>query len=80
MAALKGQQVASLATLVAIRDDPDAPAAARIAAARDILDRTMGKPAQRVEASPQWPVSSAPVAEVARLEAEVRHLLKDAPP
>ena len=56
-----------------IRDDPEAPAAARVQAARDILDRTLGRPRQRVETS-AWVTTEDPVAEVARLEAEVKRL------
>jgi hypothetical protein len=72
MAELKTQELASLATLVEIRDDPKAPAAARVQAARDILDRAMGRPVARVEAVNEV-TSSDPVGEVRMLEAEGRH-------
>ncbi|MCY0900242.1 MAG: terminase small subunit [Firmicutes bacterium] len=41
----------SLRTLVAIRDDPDAPASARLRAAQDLLDRAGYKPADRIEST-----------------------------
>jgi hypothetical protein len=70
------EQYNSLATLVEIRDNPKVPAAARIASARDILDRALGKPTQRIEAV-GMPVSSDPVAEVAQLSEEISRLKKD---
>lgn len=39
----------ALETLVAIMEDKDAPHAARVAAARDILDRGHGKPRQTTD-------------------------------
>ena len=41
----------SLRTLVAIRDDPDAPASARLRAAQDLLDRAGYKPTEHVEST-----------------------------
>jgi hypothetical protein len=43
------EAVASLRTLVAIRDDPHAPAMARLRAAQDLLDRAGYRPAERLE-------------------------------
>jgi hypothetical protein len=44
----QGQTVRSIHVLVAIRDDERAPHAARIAAARELLDRAYGKPTQPI--------------------------------
>ena len=74
----KSERINSLATLMEIRDNPEAPAAARVQCARDILDRTLGKPVQRIETAGEV-TSSDPVAEVERLEAEVKRLREDSP-
>ena len=63
----------SLETLVKLRDSTNVPAAARISCARDILDRGLGKPVQRIETT-NVPVSDDPVAEVERLEQEVNRM------
>ena len=60
----------SLNTLRELRDNPRVPAQARISCARDILDRALGKPVQRIESS-NVPTSDDPAAEIERLEAEV---------
>jgi hypothetical protein len=73
----KAETLSSLATLVEIRDNPKAPASARVDCARDILDRTLGKAVQRVETAAQV-TSEDPVAEVARLESEVKRLREEA--
>jgi hypothetical protein len=57
----------SLVTLVEIRDDTKVSASVRSANARDILDRALGKPIQRIEQS-NLPTSADPVDEVKRLE------------
>jgi len=76
MELFRAEQINSFATLVEIRDDPLAPANARVMCAMAILDRAMGKPAQRVE--PVLKVTSSdPVAEVERLEAEVERLKEE---
>jgi hypothetical protein len=69
----RAEQLSSLATLVEIRDNPKAPASARVWCAKDILDRALGKPLQRVETAGAV-TSEDPVAEVERLEAEVKRL------
>jgi hypothetical protein len=73
-----GEQINSLGTLVELRDNPRVPAAARISCARDILDRAMGKPVQRIEAT-NVVSSDDPVAEVERLEQEVNRLRTEMP-
>jgi hypothetical protein len=75
----KDERINSLMTLVAIRDNENAPPVARVQAARDILDRAMGRPAQRIETVNEVR-SDNPVAEVERLEAEIRQLSKNAFP
>ena len=72
----RGERINSLETLVAIRDNEKAPAAARVACCQEILDRTLGRPVQRVEAVGEV-TSSDPVAEVERLEAEVKRLKEE---
>lgn len=69
----RAEQFNSLVTLVEMRDNVRVPAAARITCARDILDRALGKPVQRVETT-AVPVSDDPVAEVERLEQEVNRM------
>ena len=69
----RGQRINSLETLVAIRDNEKAPAAAQVACHREILDRTLGRPVQGVEPVGEV-TSSDPVAEVSRLDAEVKWL------
>lgn len=66
----RAEQINSLCTLVQLRDDPEVAASSRILCARDILDRALGKPTQRVETI-GVPMSSDPVAEVERLERQV---------
>ena len=70
------QQYDSMCTLVEMRDDAEVPAAVRVSCAKDILDRAMGKPTQRVEMSHET-VSDDPVAEVERLEQENRRLREE---
>jgi hypothetical protein len=72
----KDERINSLMTLVAIRDNENAPPVARVQAARDILDRAMGRPAQRIETVNEIR-SDDPVAECAMLEAEIRQLSKN---
>lgn len=59
----------SLVTLVELRDEAKVSSTVRAACARDILDRALGKPLQRIETSGETR-SDDPVAEVARLEEE----------
>jgi hypothetical protein len=68
---LRGEQFNSAQTLVELRDNPKVPSVVRKSCATEILDRTMGKPVQRVETA-QVAASEDPVAEVQRLEQEVR--------
>jgi hypothetical protein len=75
----RAEQFNSLVTLVEMRDNPKVPAAARVACARDILDRALGKPTQRVE-TVAIASSEDPVAEVERLESEVNRLRQDVAP
>jgi len=73
MPLIQGEQMNSLGTLVEMRDNPRVPAAARISCARDILDRGLGKPTQRIEMSHEVH-SEDPVAEVEKLEQENNRL------
>ena len=73
MELLRAEQINSLCTIIEIRDDPKASKNTRALCAKDILDRTLGKPTQRVEVSSEA-ASLDPVAEVERLEAEVNRL------
>lgn len=67
------EALGTLATLVEIHTSTKCPAAARVASAREILDRAYGKAQQRVEVS-NVPVSADPVAEHNRLLEENRRL------
>jgi hypothetical protein len=73
MKMLQAEQIDSLLTLVELRDNPRVSSATRFQCAKDILDRGLGKPVQRVENIPPA-ASDDPVAEVERLEQEVLHL------
>lgn len=46
-----GEVLASIRTLVTVRDDPEAPAQVRVMAARDLLDRAGHKPPDKVALS-----------------------------
>lgn len=70
MALLKAEQFNSLVVMVELRDDRKIAAPVRAGICRDILDRTLGKPTQRVEISGESP-SDDPVAEARRLEEEL---------
>ena len=72
----KAEQINSLVTLVEIRDNPKAPTSVRVMCANAILDRAMGRPAQRIEPVVKI-ASSDPVGDVERLEAEIRQLSKN---
>ena len=73
MALIRAEAFDSVNTLRDLRDSPKVPAAVRATCAKDILDRAMGKPLQRVETA-QVAASEDPVAEVERLEQEVNRL------
>src|SRR4029077_20473633 len=76
MELFKAEQFNSLTTLIELRDNPKVPSSSRIACARDILDRALGKPVQRIEAT-QVTTSDDPCAEVERLEQEVGRMRRD---
>jgi hypothetical protein len=76
MAILRGEAFDSANTLRDLRDNPKVPAAVRATCARDILDRTLGKPVQRIEAT-QVTSSEDPCAEVERLEQEVNRMHRE---
>lgn len=69
----EAESINCLTTLVEMRDNPRVPAHARILCAKDILDRGLGKPVQRIETA-NVASSDDPVAEVERLEEEVNRL------
>jgi hypothetical protein len=75
MQLLRNETIKSVEKLVEIRDNPRVPAATKVVCIRDILDRALGKPVQRVETA-NIATSDDPVAEVERLEQEVAHLRK----
>jgi hypothetical protein len=77
MKQIQGEQLNSLGTLVEMRDNPRVAAATRVSCARDILDRGLGKPTQRIEMSHEV-VSDDPVAEVEKLEQENNRLRGEA--
>jgi hypothetical protein len=71
MQLFRAEQFNSFLTLIEVRDDPETSRKDKIVCAKDILDRTLGKPIQRIE-STDIPTSGDPVAEVARLELELK--------
>lgn len=70
MQLFRAEQFNSLVTLVEIRDAGKSERN-RATCAIEILNRSMGKPTQRVETT-TTPTSDDPVAEVARLESEMK--------
>lgn len=78
MAQFKAECASSLATLIELRDDLEAPASVRRQSAVDILHQVLGKPTQRVEMD-EKPRSVDPVAEVAFLEQENKRLADSSP-
>jgi hypothetical protein len=70
MALLRAEQFNSLVVMIDIRDDSKMPPVVRKDICKDILDRTLGKPIQRVE-NVESPTSDDPVAEARRLENEL---------
>lgn len=77
MEVLKGEAMNSVLTLIEIRDDKAANAATRKDAAKDILERIYGKPAQQVTIDQTNRVAD-PIAEAARIERENEILRKRA--
>lgn len=71
MAMLRAEQFNSLVVMIDIRDDPKAPPVVRANICRDIFDRTLGKPVQRIETA-DVPTSDDPVAEARRLKEELK--------
>jgi hypothetical protein len=70
MALLRAEQFNSLVVMIDIRDDAKNPPVVRAGICRDILDRTLGKPVQRIETA-ESPTSDDPVAEARRLKEEL---------
>ena len=70
IALLRAEQINSLVVMIELRDDPKNPPAVRHNICKDILDRTLGKPVQRIETS-ESPTSDDPVAEARRLREEI---------
>ncbi len=70
MALLRAEQFNSLVVMIELRDDTKTPHPVRAGICRDILDRTLGKPVQRIETT-ETPTSDDPVAEARRLKEEL---------
>jgi hypothetical protein len=70
MALLRAEQFNSLVVMLDIRDDPKNPPIVRANICKDIFDRTLGKPVQRIETA-EAPTSDDPVAEARRLKEEL---------
>jgi hypothetical protein len=71
MAMFKAEQFNTLNVLLDLRDGKATPSAVKFNVCRDILDRTLGKPVQRIETSATQG-SDDPVAEAKRLEEELK--------
>ena len=69
----EAERVNTLATLIAIRDDPRNPASVRAMVCKELLDRSLGKAVQHVEVSAETR-SNDPVAEYQQIEAENKRL------
>jgi hypothetical protein len=70
MALFKAEQLNTFAVMLDLRDSKDTPSPVKFNVCRDILDRTLGKPVQRIETQDKTE-SSDPVAEARRLEEEL---------
>ena len=70
MAMFRAEQFRTLAVLLDLRDNKATPAPVKFNVCRDILDRTLGKPVQRIETEDKTQ-SDDPVAEARRLEEEL---------
>jgi hypothetical protein len=70
MALFKAEQLNTFAVMLDLRDDDKTPAPVKFNVCRDILDRTLGKPVQRIETQDKTE-SDDPVAEARRLEEEL---------
>ena len=76
MELFKAERINTLATLIALRDDPETPASVKTTVCKEIFDRTLGRPVQPI-AAVQEVHSDDPVAEVERLEADLRQLRRE---
>lgn len=70
MSMFRAEQFRTLAVLLDLRDNKSTPAPVKFNVCRDILDRTLGKPVQRIETEDKTQ-SDDPVAEARRLEEEL---------
>jgi hypothetical protein len=70
MSMFRAEQFRTLAVLLDLRDGKETPAPVKFNVCRDILDRTLGKPVQRIETEDKTQ-SDDPVAEAKRLEEEL---------
>ncbi|HEU0048808.1 MAG TPA: hypothetical protein VFQ43_14555 [Nitrososphaera sp.] len=75
MSLLKAEQLNTLVVMVELRDKQDTPAAVKASVCKDIFDRTLGKPVQRIQTE-DAPNSDDPVAEAQRLEQELARTQK----
>lgn len=71
MSMFRAEQFRTLAVLLDLRDNLTTPAPVKFNVCRDILDRTLGKPVQRIETEDKTQ-SDDPVAEAKRLEEELQ--------
>jgi hypothetical protein len=69
----RAERINTLATLIALRDDPSTPPAVKATVCRELFDRSMGRPVQPITASTEVR-SDDPCAEYAMLEAENKRL------
>jgi hypothetical protein len=70
MSMFRAEQFRTLSVLLDLRDSKSTPAPVKYNVCRDILDRTLGKPVQRIESEDKTQ-SDDPVAEARRLEEEL---------
>lgn len=71
---LKNAQIGVIQGMIDMFNDTKVSPTVRMGIGKDILDRTLGKPLQRVETSNAAPKSEDPVAEAERLEQESKRL------
>jgi transposase-like protein len=75
----RAEQFNSLITLVELRDSEDVSPTVKLNAAKDILDRALGKPTQRIEATLPQPTTN-PADEERQLQIENERLMRSLSP
>jgi len=76
MATIKSEALASVNTIVAIRDDETVPARTRLDAAKTLVEQTVGKPTQKIQTDATVRSYRTPEEEMADINAQLAALRK----